>query len=198
MLEALQLLVAGLGAYIYLILFPLVILEGPIVMVICGFLLHLGYLSFWPVYLILVLGDLTADLGWYWVGFYGAEPMIRKYGRWFNISLAMVERIEKVFERHHDKIILISKVTMGFGFALATLVAAGLAKVPLARYLTLNLIGELIWTGFLLAVGFFFGGLYQLIDRGFRLAFLGFGLVVVIAALYGVSQYMRKRFNGTI
>ena len=126
-------IIVWLLAYRYAIIFPLAIIEGPILMFICGFLLHQGYFSFFPLYFILVAGDFAADLLWYGVGYYGAKPFILKYGRYVNLSLDSVLKIERLFEKHHDKILFISKITMGFGFALATLVAAGMAKVPFKK-----------------------------------------------------------------
>lgn len=186
---------AWLLSYRYIIIFPLAIVEGPILMFICGFLLHMGYFSFFPLYFTLVAGDFTADLLWYGVGFYGAKPFVLKYGKYVNLSLETVLKIERLFEKHHDKILFISKITMGFGFALATLVAAGMAKVPFKKYVFYNLFGGFIWTGLLLAGGYFLGNLYAFVDSSLRWAFIGATIFIAALALYGFSKFMRKRFG---
>ena len=64
-----------------------------------------------------------------------------------------MDKIEVFFHKHQDKILFISKITMGFGFAVATLFTAGLVKIPFKKYAMFNFLGGFVWTGFLLAVG---------------------------------------------
>src|SRR5207244_3478176 len=146
--------------------------QGPILMVLGGFLLRQGYFDLWPLYFTLLCGDFIGDILWYWIGFLGARPLIERYGRFFSLSPDLFNKLEGGFRRHSTRILLISKLTMGFGFALATLVAAGVSRVPFRKYILLNLIGGFFWTGFLVAIGFFFGHLYLIIDKGFRFAVL--------------------------
>jgi len=47
--------------YKYLILIPLAVVEGPIITVIAGFLITLGYMNIFLVYLIVIAGDLAGD-----------------------------------------------------------------------------------------------------------------------------------------
>jgi len=183
---------AKLLVYKYFIAFPLATVEGPIIMVACGFLLRLGTFSFWPIYLVLMLGDFVADLGWYAVGYYGARKFAVRWGKYFSITPEVLEKLEKTFEKHHDKILFISKITMGFGFALATLVAAGMARVPLKKYALYNFFGGFIWTALLLAVGYFFGHLYTLIDRSFKVAFIVFVVALIGGGFYGAGRYLKK------
>ncbi len=186
---------AWLIAYRYPIAYPLGIFEGPIVMVISGFLVHEGFFDFWPIFIVLFLGDLTGDIMWYFVGRHGGRPLIEKYGKWFNVTEANVERAEEFFHEHQTKILFISKLTTGFGFAIATLIAAGAAKVPFKKYLTLNFFGEFIWEGILFAIGYFFGNLYAMVGRGLRWGFIT-GIVIVCAfALWGFGAAMKKRFG---
>lgn len=162
-------------------------------MVGCGFLLHLGYFSFWPVYLLLVLGDFAADLGWYAMGYFGGNPAAAKWGHMLGLTPEVMEKLEKMFHRHQGKILVISKLTMGFGFALATLVAAGLVRVPFKKYAAINFFGGFLWTGFLISLGYFFGNLYSIIDKSFKWAFAVFIIVIVLLALRGFSKYFKQK-----
>ena len=185
-------------AFRYPIAYPLTIVEGPVVMLLSGFLVRLGFFAFWPIYLVLIAGDLTGDIVWYWVGRSGARTIINKYGRFLNLTEENVDRAEKFFHEHQVKILFISKITMGFGFALATLVAAGAAKVPFKKYLTINFIGEFIWAGILVGAGYFLGNLYTLVDKSLRIAFVVAAIVFLGLVAYGFSKFMGKRFGATI
>ncbi len=186
-------IISWLLAYRYPIAYPLAIAEGPVVMMISGFLVRLGFFAFLPIYFILMAGDLTGDVVWYNIGRHGARSFIEKYGKFFSVTEREVEKAEKFFNEHQAKILFISKITMGFGFALATLMAAGAARVSFKKYMLINFLGQFIWTGLLMAVGYFLGNLYVLVDQSLRWGFIGAVIVIGGALAYGFGKYLRKR-----
>ncbi|MDR3642787.1 MAG: DedA family protein [Candidatus Doudnabacteria bacterium] len=185
-------LLSGLAYYRYVLTFVLAIFEGPMVMVASGILLRLGFFYFLPVYFSLMLGDFVADLAWYWVGYYGGRPFVDRFGKYFSLTPDVVEKIEDFFHKHQDKILVISKLTMGFGFAVATLFTAGLVKVNFKKYALFNFFGGFIWTGVLLAAGYFFGNLYAVLNRGFKVVFIIALSVFMVGLLYGGGKYFKQ------
>ena len=167
---------ALLGATRYGLLFVGTIIEGPIVMLGSGFLFRLGQFDLLPMYLALVAGDFVADIGWYALGYHGAGPIINRYGKYLNITPEIIAKIEGRFKKYQNKILIISKLTMGFGFALATLIVAGILRVDFKKYIALNLVGGFIWTALLIAVGYFFGNVYELVPHSFKIAFAVFAV----------------------
>jgi membrane protein DedA with SNARE-associated domain len=155
----------------YILLFIGCIIEGPVLMVASGFIFRLGGFEFWPMYYALVFGDFVADIGWYFVGRFGGRPVIVRWGHLFGITPESVERIQVRFNKYHEKILIISKLTMGFGFALVTLIVAGMLKVPFKRYAMLNLVGGFVWTGLLVLMGYFFGNIYSSITGSEKIVF---------------------------
>ncbi len=186
-------ILSWVSAYRYAILFPLALVEGPVIMTVSGVFLKLGYFSFWPLYFVLMAGDLAADILWYAVGYYGGHPLIRKYGKFFSISEALLARTEAAFHRHQNKILFISKITMGLGFALVILITAGIMRIPFKKYVMFNVLGQTIWTALLIGVGYFFGSVVVIVNEGLRLA-TGIAFAVIMGALiYGVNRYLRSR-----
>jgi len=163
--------------------------EGPIVMISGGFFYHLGQVAFWPAYLALVAGDFVADLTWYVVGYWGARPFFSRYGHYFDITPSIIEKIEKRFHHYSDWILAISKLTMGFGLALATLTIAGMLRVRFWRYAAINLACGFIWTLFLFIIGYFFGNVYQLIPEYLKVAFV---TVVLVSLFFGIKALSRR------
>ena len=184
-------IIQWISTYKYLIIFPVAIVEGPIIMVICGFLYHLGYLELAPTYIVLLLGDLAADFVWYAVGYHGASRFIKRWGHFFSLTENRVEKLKGLFNRHQGKILVISKLTMGFGFAVATLIAAGMSKVGFKKYALINIFGGFIWTALLMMLGYYFGELYVLIDASFKKIFLVGAIGIFILALYGMGKAAR-------
>jgi membrane protein DedA with SNARE-associated domain len=187
--------IAQVLLYRYPILFPLAVIEGPVLMIFSGFLVRIGTFEFWPAYLILMAGDLTGDVMWYLVGRHGARRIIGRYGKFFNLTESSVEKMEHLFHKHQGRILFISKITTGFGFAIATLIAAGAARVPFRKYLTINFLGEFIWVGILMGIGFFFGNVYTAVSKGFRWVAITGIIAFGITAMYFFSTAMKKRFK---
>lgn len=188
-------LLGYLMTYRYILIIPLTIIEGPIVMVLCGFLLRFGTFDLLPLYGALTVADLIGDIGWYCVGRFGGLPFIRRFGKFFSVTEKTLERTTALFHKYHNRILFISKITMGFGFALVTLITAGIAKVPFRKYLLFNVSGQLIWTAVLLSVGYLFGNLYTSIDKTFRDVTLVAIIIIVIILFYGFGKYISQRIG---
>jgi membrane-associated protein len=120
---------------------------------------------------------------------------MERFGKAFGIGMREIEHFEKLFHTHDTKILLISKLTMGFGFAFATLAGAGAAKVPFKKYFIINLVGGLVWTGILIFIGYFFGNLYFSISENMRIGFVAAGVAIAIGALYFFARYARARIK---
>lgn len=191
-------LLASMFVYRYLLLVPFAVIEGPILSIYCGFLLHEGTLTLVPTYIALMAGDLIGDIGWYGVGYYFGYRFIRRFGKIFNVYEQDVKKVTDIFHRHKDTILLVSKLTTGFGFALATLITAGIVKIPFRRFLFLNFIGQFIWTAVLLVAGYFFGNVYSQIEGVFGKMSLVAGFIAVVFALFGFGKYLGRRLTDNV
>lgn len=177
----------------YILLVIGTIIEGPIVMMISGFLFGLGQFNFIPMYLALVLGDFIADILWYCVGRFGTRQVLFKYGHFIGVTPEIIEKVENRFNQYHQKILIISKLTMGLGFAFIVLIVAGIFKVPFKNYVILNLIGGFIWTAFVVAIGYFLGNIFLMITGPMKIIFAIFILIAFIFGLRYASQYLKKK-----
>ena len=181
-----------LGDYRYAILFFAGMFEGPVATLTGGFLIRTGQLDFLPAYLALLIGDAIEDLGWNFVGYHGFARIIEKHGHRFGITQEAEKKVRHLFHRYHERILLVSKLTMGFGFAIVTLVTAGTLRVPLRTYVLLNLAGGVVWTGMLIGVGYLFGNVYDTVPSTYKLAFVTFGASLLLTLLF-LAQWKVKR-----
>ena len=173
----------------YILFFIGTFTEGPLVMIGAGLLWRLGQVAFWPTYLAMVAGDFTADLVWYWVGYFTARRLIERFGHWIGVTPLVIEEMERLFKKYDLKILTISKLTMGFGTGTATLLTAGMLGVSFVRYAIVNLIGGFVWVFFLMMAGYFFGNIYVVIPWYFQIAFT---LVVFVAIFFGLRAFSRR------
>jgi len=175
--------------YKYPTLVVLSFFEGPYIMMLSGLLLKLGIVTLIPVYIALSLGDLLADIVWYYVGYYFGNKFVHRFGKFFDINAESIENTKELFSRHRKKILLGSKVTAGFGLSLATLITAGIVKAPFGEYILLNFFGQFVWTAVMLSVGYFFGNLYIVIDNVLGRVFI---VGIAILALYLLLRFSRR------
>jgi len=140
-----------------------------------------------------MLGDLIGDAGWYYVGRRYGHVFVTRYGKYFNVTESGVERMTRLFHRYKNSVLFLSKISNGFGFALVTLTTAGMVRIPFGRYMLVNLMGQLIWTGFLLDAGYFFTHLCVTVNSVVgRMSLVAAG--AILAAIgYRYWKYLRGR-----
>jgi len=175
----------------YFLLYLGTLVEGPVVMIISGFLYGLGQFKLLPMYIILILGNFTADIGWYTLGRYGTRNFVFKYGRFIGFTPDILKKVEHYFKLYNQKILIITKLTTGFGFAAVVLIAAGMFKVPFKNYLILTLIGGFIWTALLITIGYFFGNIFEMVPTSMKIL-----LGILIISIFVLSiKYIQKYFK---
>ncbi len=162
---------------------------------IFGVFIKLGYFPLLNIYFALVVGDLLGDIFWYWLGRKWGHPFIKRFGKYMSITEEGVEKVTKIFHAYKYPILIISKITNGFGFALVTLMTAGMIKIPFLKYLGLNLIGQFIWTGILVSIGYYFSNAYLEVNG--ILAKMGIIalFIILILIFLGFLKYVHGRLS---
>ncbi len=187
MVASLDQIVIWLLAYKYALLFPISVLEGPIVTIIAGFLVSLGHLNFWLAFIIVVLGDLVGDSILYAIGRNGRNTIIPKYGPRFGLTAERIAQTEKIFGNHSKKTILLGKLTHSLGFAV--LITAGVMRQKFGEFILMNFLGTLPKSFALLLVGYYLGKSYNQISVYLDWLVLIIGIILIIA----ISAYLLLR-----
>jgi membrane protein DedA with SNARE-associated domain len=179
--------------YRYFLLFPITIIEGPIITVMAGYLSHLGLFNIYAVYCIVVIGDLVGDIIYYLIGKNGRLQIIDKWGHYFGIHRKNVLEMEKIFENHSFKTLFFGKFTFGIGGII--IIAAGAAKVPITKFIFYSIIGTLPKSFLLILAGTFIGSAYLQISKYFDYtAIVSILLAIIILAGYYFIQRYAKRY----
>ncbi|NTW22428.1 DedA family protein [Candidatus Falkowbacteria bacterium] len=178
---------------LYALLFPIAVIEGPIITVISGFFGANQIINIYIAYFIMVAGDITGDCLYYALGRFGGRRFFDRWGHLLGISASKVSSMESHYRKHSGKTILISKITHGIGPVF--LVAAGASRVPFKRFIAYSSLGSFPITLILLLIGYFFGQAYMSISLyldwfGYAasgiaiLLFIGYRLMVLFAKKY--------------
>lgn len=183
-------IIALLETYKYLVIFPLGIFEGPILSVICGFLVTLGYFEWYFVYPTLVMSDAVGDWAYYALGRFGS-PIIRRWGHYLGITPERVARAREYFSKNHFKMVAASKLIHAGG--VAGIIAAGTVKLPFVRFALQCLVISTLQSGALFLLGVFFGHAYDKIGQYLNYYAAGTAVLVLLGITYLVLRWIKSR-----
>ncbi|HOX11174.1 MAG TPA: DedA family protein [Candidatus Moranbacteria bacterium] len=174
--------------YGYFAMLPLMTLEGPVVTLISAMLASMGAF-FWPwVFVLSVLGDMLGDVILYWIGYKYGMHFVRKIGKHIGITESLVLRMEKYFTRHGGKTIFAVKSTVGLCWA--TFTAAGIVKMDFKKFLKYSFLGGIVWSGSLVAMGYFYGYLWKSMKE--YISWAGWIITAVaVASFMGITLYKK-------
>ena len=134
-------------------------IPSEIVLPASGFLVAQGELSFLGVLFASTLGSVVGALALYalarHVGARRVERWVERHGRWLTVEPEELRRAQAWFDKRGHWAVLVGRVVP----ALRSLVSlpAGLARMPVGRFVLWTALGSLVWNGVLLAAGWRLG-----------------------------------------
>jgi membrane protein DedA with SNARE-associated domain len=192
--------VAGLGRWAYVAIFVGAALEsaafigfvvpGETIVIFGGFLAASGALDLPPLIAAVSLGGIVGDNIGYELGRHLGRPWLLEHGRRFGLSVDAVARVDRFFERHGGKAVLLGRF-VGVLRALAPFVA-GSSRMPYPVFLVYNAAGAILWATAAVLAGYALGESWQVAERwmGRVNAVVGVVAVVVFVTLW---QRARRR-----
>jgi membrane-associated protein len=101
--------------------------------------------------------------------------------------------MERYFENHGGKTIFAVKSTTGLCWA--TFVAAGIVKMNFKKFVQYSFLGGIVWSSFLVAMGYFYGYLWRSIKQYISwIGWIIFGVVAISFAIITIyKNYQAKK-----
>lgn len=167
-------------------IFPL---PSEVVMPFAGWLIASGDFTFFGVIFFSTLGSLFGSLLSYFIGQYGGRALIAKWGKYFLLNEADLNKAENFFQQKGELTIFVSRFIPIVRHLIS--VPAGLAKMNLLKFCVYTVIGAGLWNTFLAAVGFYLKNNWTKI-----MAYSEIVDLLMIALLLGAIVYfIKKHFN---
>jgi membrane protein DedA with SNARE-associated domain len=179
-------------------LFLMIVLESTMVPIPSLLVMPFaGYMAFKGVYSLPVIlaingaGALTGSLLSYWLGAAGGKPLLLKYGKYVFVRPADLEKTEAFFHKYGAWTVFIARFVPVARHLIS--VPAGVARMPLPRFLLQTFLGAMMWGGGLMVMG------YVLADRWHDIAVkakrvdLVIAVLIVLTAAVVVFRWIRKR-----
>jgi membrane-associated protein len=182
-----------LYTYSYLVLFPLVVIEGPVVTIIAGFLVSLGFMDFIPTYLTVISGDLTGDFLYYSAGRWWLNKTYKGILKFFRINMEVVHKLERSIKKNKGPFLFFGKLSHAVGGLI--LFAAGSAGIPIKEFMWFNFLATLPKSLILLAVGYYFGSTVSNFRKYLDFTVLGlFVFTLLLIGLYFLITNLSNKY----
>ncbi len=179
-----------LGYWNYFILSFLIILNGPAATLLGGAAAAAGLLRPQFVFLAGITGNLLADVFWYNVGARGKTGWILKRGQRLGVRQKHLDKLSEGMEHHAVKVLLMAKLSLGL--AVPTLLVAGITKVPWKKWFPIVFIGESVWTGALVLIGFYATEAIKQVEQGLEAFALGMTFLFLVFLVWFIPKMMHQ------
>ena len=146
----------------------------------------------WVVVLVVAtFGAVLGSLAGYAIGAWGGRPLLDRWGRYVHINPDDLDRADEWFRRYGDWAVLIARLIP----LLRALInyPAGVARMPLGRFILFSTLGSLPWNGALLLAGYLLGANYERLYRAVQPYEYPIYAVVVVGGAYVIYRWLRGR-----
>lgn len=183
--------------------------PSEIVMIPAGFLAARGELSFHAPMpdlavsiLVGLLGSIVGAYVNYFLAAHLGKPFLQRYGKWFFLSPAALDRASEVFNRYGNMATFVCRLLPAIRQLIS--IPAGIAKMPFGPFTFYTSLGAGLWTAVLAGTGYWLGrtagdiSYGELIHRGKafvdgNLVWVVLGAVAIVVIHVVVSKLVMKR-----
>ncbi len=168
-------------------------IPAEITMIPAGYLASKGAMNLWLVILTSITGTICGAWFNYWIAYHYGRKIIVKYGHYFFMDQAKLEKIENYFKHHGAISTFTGRLVPGLRHYISF--PAGLAKMNLSLFLFYTGLGGGIWMLCLILLGFFIGMKEDLVHQyiTYIQIFLAAFIFCLVVWYYWYFQSKKKR-----
>jgi membrane protein DedA with SNARE-associated domain len=165
-------------------------LPSELIMPFAGYLVFKGQLVLWGVAVAGAVGCVLGSLVAYYVGLIGGRPLVQRYGRYLLVSHHDLELADRWFARHGDVTIFVGRLLP----VVRTFIAfpAGVARMPLGKFVAYTFVGSLIWCWGLAWVGQSLGEHWDTLGVYFHRFDAVIALIILAAAAWWIWRHLKN------
>ncbi len=181
-------LAALIDSYGYLAVLVGAFTEGETVLALAGLAANRGYLDFYTVVVVAMIGGFAGDQFFFYLGRrHGARILTR-----FPSAEARALRFDALLARWHAPLIV--AVRFMYGFRILGPILLGMGRVPPWKFMVFNFIGAALWAPLVAGAGYVFGSAVEsaLVEvDGYEMWL--FGGVAAAGAMLFIAHRLRRR-----
>lgn len=166
-------------------------LPSELIMPLAGFLVAEGKFNFWLVALFSSLGSLIGSLISYYLGKFGGNPLILRYGKYLFLDATDLQKTEAWFKKSGEKTIFISRFIPVVRHLIS--IPAGIAKMDLKKFSVYTVLGATAWNMFLAYLGFFLGERWNEVKHYSEYFSIPAALLLLIVGGYFIYRHIQNK-----
>jgi membrane protein DedA with SNARE-associated domain len=167
-------------------------IPSEIIVPLSGYMARAGELTIIGVIAAGTLGSVLGAAALYYVGrrlgYERTLEFARRWGRWLTLCEPDVERAKKWFDRHGASAVFFCRLLPGIRSVIS--IPAGIAAMPIWKFVVFSTAGSAVWTALLTAAGFVLASNFRQAER--YLDPVSWVLLGVILTIYVVRVSRRQ------
>ena len=166
-------------------------LPSEIIAPFAGYLAFTGRFALWAIALAGGTGSMLGSWLTYEIGKYGGRPLVEKYGKYIFISHHDLDIADRFFAKYGNFSTFIGRLLP----VVRTFISlpAGIAKVPLKKFLFYSFIGSVIWTYILAYLGMKLGENWDTLRDKFHGLDTAIILLIILGVIWWVWRHLKNR-----
>ncbi len=146
-------------------LFPPI--PSEVIIPLAGFLAGEGRMSLTLILIVGTLGSVLGTLAWYYVGLWIGEERLKRFaarhGRMLTLSPSDIDAANRWFQKYGAAAVFLGRMIPTIRTLIS--VPAGLARMPVWKFLIFTFAGSALWTGILAFAGLILHENYQRVEH---------------------------------
>ncbi len=162
-------------------------------MLFAGFDVFRGDLTLPGIIIAGVIGDVAGASIAYAIGYFGRRELLESHGSKLHVSAGGLDRAHRWFDRYGSPVIFVSRflplIRAVFPYA------AGVARMPFLRFVTMATLGSIVWIGALGLLGREVGHQWQAWRHHLEYVDYVGAVILVAAVIYLIVRWRRSRIE---
>lgn len=186
----------------YFRIFVLMVLENvfppipsEVIMGLGGLAVARGQMSLVPLIVAGTAGTVAGNYVWYGIGrrlgYERLRPFVDRHGRWLTMDWEHVRELDRFFQRRGQWVVFVFRFMPAFRTMVS--LPAGMAKMPVWRFLVWTAAGSAIWNTGLAYAGYVLGANFRELDRYLGPAAVGLSVLLVLAYVWRLATWKPHR-----
>ena len=180
------------GIFVLMVMESMIIpIPSEAVLPFAGFLVQTGKFNFWLVLFFASLGSLTGSLISYYMGLYGGDKLVKKWGKYVFLDEADLIKTENWFKKRGEVTIFIARFVPVVRHLIS--IPAGVGRMDLKKFIFYSVVGATLWNGFLIYVGTLLGKHWELLQRYNKYISLPVVIIITLGIVYFIFKHIKDK-----